>query len=124
MVIRMADTDSDGKVTEKEWVAIFKKIDADSDGVLSDEEIQKFREAAAVEARKEMFKRMDANGDGAVTKDEFGGREQFFNNIDANGDGKLTPEELNNGWRGRGQGRRGGGDRSGPSEDTDKDSGQ
>lgn len=65
--------------------------DADSDGVISKEEIK-----AAWKARlAERFAKKDADGDGAISEGEVSERHwQFVRKADANDDGKITQEEI------------------------------
>jgi Ca2+-binding EF-hand superfamily protein len=91
-----ADADKDGNVTAAEWTALFEKLDANSDGALSADELPIRRHftmgtpppgaAAGLVAHD-----ADTNRDGAVTREEFDAR---LAAIDANSDGDVTMEEL------------------------------
>ena len=83
-MIKMMDSDKDGKVTESEFMSSskerFGKIDADNDGSVTKEEIEshhkdmkekhemKKKEMSA--KRDERFGKMDSDGDGSISKEE------------------------------------------------------
>ena len=94
LMIDLFDADKNGEISNKEWVDVFKAIDENGDGKITDEELQKYNQKLEEQALKERFKSLDKDGDGALTKEEFGGNEQIFNRLDANGDGKITLEEM------------------------------
>lgn len=87
----------------------FATLDADGDGLLTQEELQSYRDAQAAQR----FAEIDADGDGALTLQEmqaapaarFAAR--MLERFDADGDGALTAQELHTGARERGIGRRG-----------------
>ena len=65
--------------------------DADSDGVVSKEELK----AAWIARRAEHFAAKDANGDGAISEDDVSERRwKFVSKADANEDGNVTRAEL------------------------------
>ncbi|MDF2765382.1 MAG: hypothetical protein K0S81_2376 [Rhodospirillales bacterium] len=82
---------------------MFKRIDADQNGSVSQQEMETWRSKAVF--------RLDADADGKVTKEELdqhiaqrqaeGGQapdsEKFFSTYDANGDGAIDEEELKSG---------------------------
>ena len=82
---------------------LFKRIDADANGSISQSEMETWRSAAVF--------RMDSDSDGKVSKEEVeahlaqrqtqGGKTQdsagFFQTYDANGDDAIDQDELKNG---------------------------
>lgn len=82
---------------------MFKRIDADANGSISQQEMETWRVKAVF--------RLDADGDGKVTKEEVekhlaerqteGGQapdsSQFFSTYDSNGDDAIDEEELKSG---------------------------
>lgn len=115
LAMQAADTDQDGKIAVAEWSAFVAQIDADGDGILSEEERSAFRQeqqkAAGVEGAEghgrggHMSKMMDTDGDGEVQVQEVAG---VFTKLDRNGDGFLSSEDRpeRRGFRGRGHGAR------------------
>jgi hypothetical protein len=111
------DTNKDGVVDLKEYLAVQKKafarMDANGDGKLTREEFEASRlggdragkpagdRAGQGQGIKKMFAKTDANGDGKISREEapeqIAGR---FDTIDSNGDGFLTPEEIQRVMRG------------------------
>ncbi|NOZ21342.1 MAG: EF-hand domain-containing protein [Planctomycetes bacterium] len=115
---------------------IQEEFETDLAGILTPEQMQKFKEAketpfgpgmggrgrrggagqgpgqgpggpeGARRDRGQMLKRMDADGDGKVSKDEFRGPEQMFDRLDADKDGFISQEEAK-AMGGRRRGRRG-----------------
>jgi hypothetical protein len=67
--------DPNARVSQAEFVdqrvARLTAMDANSDGVVSREEMQAGRQARMAERRDSMFERMDADSDGAVTRGEY-----------------------------------------------------
>jgi hypothetical protein len=109
-----ADKDRNGYIDRVEaqflgerMVTHFDRIDADSDGRLSREELAQARQKARRGGQKMrghmayqrgLFVGMDDDGDGAITRAELGEKmprwSENFASIDANSDGKLSKEEL------------------------------
>lgn len=67
--------DPNARVSQTEFVdrrvARLTAMDANSDGVVSREEMQAGRQARMAERRDSMFERMDADSDGAITRGEY-----------------------------------------------------
>ena len=113
----VADTNRDGFVDAVEWRAardrIFERLDADNDGRLSRDEMQRNRAGRAAQRpgsdaqmerarqrRQNAFDRMDNDHDGFISRAEFAASsEQLFQRCDKNGDGKVARGEC----RGSGQ---------------------
>jgi Ca2+-binding EF-hand superfamily protein len=88
------DTDGDGAISAAEWQALFARLDANSDGQLSGDELPGKRyhrglPAAAIAGF--IAREADADGDGAVTLSEFEARVAA---LDSDGDGALSMAEL------------------------------
>ncbi|AOW99302.1 hypothetical protein BJP34_07385 [Moorena producens PAL-8-15-08-1] len=89
-----ADTDNDGKVNLKDWLAHgYRRINDDS------------MYQTVVDMGNQVFELLDLNGDGVITADEYkiilGSwrvseelAEQIFPKLDFNGDGHISKEEL------------------------------
>ncbi len=128
------DTDGDGQVIKNEIIEFIKslfhkdenadltdKLDANGDGVITQEEVDTYNKAnpseeldktdletideVVEEEEKDYLPELDANGDGKVSEDEILGffeeklkgseeEEDISAKIDANGDGIITQEEL------------------------------
>lgn len=88
----------DGGPTAQEREAfqadLFKALDADHNGQLSQAEFAKAWETAQTMMKTQMFKKLDQNGDGVLTKDEFPGFAAKMKAMDANGDGTVTRDEM------------------------------
>lgn len=73
-IVKLADTDDDGKVSKEEMQAYkdaqFKKYDADSDGKLSEEEMKTMRDAHRDAAQAARFTSLDTNNDGSISQEE------------------------------------------------------
>lgn len=74
-MLKLIDTNSDGEITEAEFVAQatdrFSKVDTDGNGELSDEERENAREVIFAERQKQRFQLMDADGNGEISEAEF-----------------------------------------------------
>ena len=64
-------TNAEDKKPKKDWEAIFKKKDKDSDGKLSLNEYVGKRTGEKKEKAEKQFKRKDKDSDGSLTLDEF-----------------------------------------------------
>lgn len=66
---------------------IFKRLDANDDGVITQEEVRA--------AFRKRFEKFDSNSDGVVTLDEVDRMaDERFKRFDLNGDGEATKEEI------------------------------
>jgi hypothetical protein len=108
---KSTDTNSDGKVSETEFVAVadrkFVEIDANRDGRVTVMEMDNYKARIHKDKQKadkgwdtrytssEKIKKMDTNGDGSVTEVEFrAGATTKFGEMDTNHDAFLTKSEL------------------------------
>ena len=98
------DANSDGKITQEEIdahaAARFAAADTNGDGSLSaDELLARLEEQRAERLKRSadrMIERRDANNDGVLSADEMTPRnsERLFSRLDANNDGEITKEEA------------------------------
>ncbi len=99
-VVAAADADQDGKVTQAEWSTFVGGIDADGDGLLTEDELTAHREAhrkAMGKERPEGLERqharrhtrvfMDTDEDGQLETEDL---LAVFSKLDRNGDGELS----------------------------------
>jgi Ca2+-binding EF-hand superfamily protein len=105
---KASDTDGNGSLSLAEatasssWVGErFTKLDANSDGELTREEMGAARRHGHAQMREhtvERFKAADTNGDGAIDLAEaqtgLPMLAEKFSTVDADNDGKVTPAEL------------------------------
>lgn len=84
-------TDRAARRAEQE-AELFRQLDGDADGALSQAEFAGLREARRTLRKKNAFARLDANGDGLLDRDEFPPRR--LAGLDANGDGEISREEM------------------------------
>jgi Ca2+-binding EF-hand superfamily protein len=73
---------------------LFKALDTDGNGQLSQAEFGKLHETMQSLMRKQAFTNLDTNGDGVLTKDEFPRFAAKLEAADTNGDGTVTREEI------------------------------
>jgi Ca2+-binding EF-hand superfamily protein len=96
-----ADANSDGNITRDEFlarpIAMFDRLDADNNGVISAAEQPQRRERGDRQARGERRERpnFDANSDRQISSAEFASMgAQMFERLDANSDGRVTRAEA------------------------------
>jgi Ca2+-binding EF-hand superfamily protein len=101
--MKFFDTNNDGVVNMAEFKAAaaerFKRMDADSSGVLSKDEFRDYMRTRRDERKQNRFARMDTNGNSTVERDEFLAHKQAkaerrFARMDKNGDGSVSKEEY------------------------------
>lgn len=99
-VFEMMDADNDSKLSLEEVKGPFRddftKVDTNSDGFLTKEELEKVPKPERSTPRgREMFKDLDTDKDGKIALSEAKGRlKDNFSKVDANSDGYVTKEEL------------------------------
>lgn len=102
-MFKKMDTNQDGKISQSEALKVsddhFAKVDKNGDKVITQEEAKAFGETMRAEhhspeARAERFAKMDKNGDGKLQRDEIKMPEKHFTSIDTNKDNVLTKAEL------------------------------
>jgi hypothetical protein len=110
-----ADGDGDGRVSKAEYIARaderFARMDKNSDGQLSADEMAPRREMTAAPAtpagadtaapapaapmRSRMIERLDTNHDGMISRDEYRAQvAERFDRLDTNHDGFLDQSEM------------------------------
>jgi Ca2+-binding EF-hand superfamily protein len=95
-----ADANNDGNVTRDEFLArpieMFQRIDANSDGVITEAERPQREERADGERRERRGRPdFDANDDRQMSRSEYAAMSDgMFERMDANDDGRVTREEA------------------------------
>lgn len=114
-----ADTNSDEKLDFAEFSAPmtvrFDETDADSNGIITEAEIEAASEGKEGRRAKHIASRLDGDDNGEITKAELEERQkEMFARLDADEDGFITVDEAKKMKRGGGKrdGKRGGGDRT------------
>lgn len=95
------DADSDGRVTQSEMQAHrterLQAADTDGDGQLSQGELEAMAHARSSERAARMLSRLDQDENGALSFEELTPRDRsgrFFDRMDRDGDGGLSQEEF------------------------------
>ncbi len=115
MLMHLADDDGDGEISAAEWQGLVQALDADADGVISEEEIgalrpqreqrgERDREQRGERDRERqhrsegrrggqhpMGRMLDIDRDGVLEAEDF---DALFTKLDANGDQTLDSTEL------------------------------
>jgi hypothetical protein len=89
LIASLAVASSDGDRAHAAKYNLMKaiKLDANNDGMLSQDEI--------LSRNAKRFAKLDKNSDGTITAEEFNIRVvTMFKRMDVNGDGLLSPEEM------------------------------
>jgi Ca2+-binding EF-hand superfamily protein len=98
MTMGMGHHGPDGGPTPQEREAfqadLYKALDTDHNGQLSQAEFSKAWETARTMMKTQMFAKLDKNGDGVLTKDEFPPSVAKMSAMDTNGDGTVTRDEM------------------------------
>jgi hypothetical protein len=94
-----SDADKNDILTQKELHAYrlgrFKSADANSDGVLSVDELDAMMAKHRAERMQRILGRMDTDGDGKVGADEFARfRGRWARHLDPNGDGNIEKGDM------------------------------
>lgn len=106
--MHMIDTDKDGTVSKKEWIAyqekVFAALDKDKEGLVDEKEfLAPSKEMASFATggyarglqTKEMMHKIDKNGYGKVSHDEFiAYQNEVFDMMDIGKKGMLGPREF------------------------------
>lgn len=96
--IERFDQNGDGKLSRREFPGpprLFDRLDADGDGFISKEEVERFRHRAArFSLGERLLQALDADHDGKLTREEFAHIVEYFGQLDRDGDGTLTSQEL------------------------------
>lgn len=95
-----ADANNDGAISREEFLArpnaMFDRLDADRNGVISEAERPQRRERGEGErGRRGDHPNPDTNGDGSFSRTEWSAMgATMFQRLDANNDGRVTQEEA------------------------------
>ena len=96
---KSADTDRDQRISRDEAdvleVKRFSRLDRDSDGTVTVEEIDRLLSERIARQRESILRRLDADRDRSITRAEIDARTaDMFATLDADGDGGITTEEI------------------------------
>lgn len=95
------DADSDGQLTQAEMEAMtknrFSEVDANADGLLSAEELAAHQQARIAERTARMIEKFDKDGDGQLSATEMPerpGPHNFLEKADTDGNGSISKAEF------------------------------
>ena len=96
---KSADTDRDQRISRDEAdvleVKRFSRLDRDSDGTVTAEEIDRLLSERIARQRERILRRLDADRDRSITRAEIDARTaDMFATLDSDGDGGITIEEI------------------------------
>jgi Ca2+-binding EF-hand superfamily protein len=92
---RNADWQKQREAQQRQFQSdLFKALDTDHDGQISQAEFAKAPEVAGTLMKKQMFAKMDTNHDGYLEKNEFPPYAQKLSAMDTNGDGVVSRDEM------------------------------
>ena len=77
-----------------ELPALFKRLDTNHDGNLTNDEFAQLPEAHQAQMRDHVFAMLDKDGDGKLSRDEFPPFVAHLKTLDKNGDGIVTNDEM------------------------------
>ena len=97
--LKSADANRDQRVTKEEAGSLatrrFARLDRDSDGTVTVEEIDHLLMERIVRRRERLLRRLDANKDRSISVSEIEAKtSQMFADVDADRDGGITFEEI------------------------------
>jgi len=99
--MRNMDINNDGAISRDEWKGnpqVFERIDKDSNGSITRDELIAAGPRPARQARQSRHQgrigQMDTNNDKQISRDEWKGDAKRFDRLDVNSDGVITKEEL------------------------------
>jgi hypothetical protein len=98
--IKSLDADGDGRIARSERKRkpdeVFDRLDANSDGFLSVEELKAKARRRGVRQKGRRLAALDKNNDGIISRDEWTGPASRFDRLDLDKNGSLSAEEIRN----------------------------